>query len=180
MEHQSETELILLARTDKAAFAQLYERSVDKVYTYVYYRTGNQALTEDIVSATFLKALEHIGTFRPKGGGFMAWLLRIARNQAFDHHRKNKRLTVLTEGSEEQADGTTPEFLAIQGEEAEHLHKAVHALPDAQREVILLKYTLELKNKEIAHITGKSETAVSSLLHRAIQTLRKEVSTNGS
>ena len=131
-QNASETELILLARTNKAAFAELYERTIDKVYTYVYYRTGSRALTEDIVSATFLKALERADSFRPKGGGFVAWLLRIARNQLFDDHRKNKRLAPLVESGPEWTDETTPELLAIQGEEVKQLRKMIDSLPEAQ------------------------------------------------
>lgn len=179
LKQKSETELILVARTNRAAFGELYERTVDKVYTYLYYRTKNKALSEDLVSATFLKALENIDRFRPKSGGFTAWLLRIARNLLYDEYRKNNRITQLASGGAETGPGATPEEAVIRCEDKAVLQKMIAALPDLQREAIVLKYTLNLKNKEIASVLGKSETAVSSLLHRAMQALRNEVKTHG-
>ena len=179
LKHKSDTELILLARTNRAAFGELYDRNVDKVYTYLFYRIHNRAQTEDIVSATFLKALENIDRFRPKSGGFTAWLLRIARNLLYDDYRKNNRIIQL--GSEDTQIDTdaTPEETAILSEDAALVQKLVAALPELQKEVIILKFIFDLKNKDIASILGKSETAVSSLLHRAMQSLRTEVNTHG-
>lgn len=171
---KSENDLIVLACTNRMAFGELYQRHVDKVYTYVYYRTGSRAQTEDIVSATFLKALEHLDSFRPKNGGFTAWLLRIARNQLYDDYRKNRR-QILGAPREDEADTTSPEDDVLRSELAAQIRDMVDKLPDTQREIILLKFSLDLKNTEIAQVIGKSETAVSSLLHRAMQTLRTEV-----
>ncbi len=162
------------AQGDRAAFAELYERYMDKVYTYIYYRTGHSSLTEDIVSNTFLKALDHIGKFRPRGGGFPAWILRIARNEMVDVLRREKRQVPL-EDEWPTGNNASPEHQAISREENAELRRKVEQLPPAQKEVIILKFSLGLGNKEIAQIIGKSGTAVSSLQHRALTTLREEV-----
>lgn len=175
-ENQSdrENEIVSKALKEPPAFAELSDCYVDKVYTYVFYRTGNKALTEDIVSSAFLKALNNLNTFRSRNGGFGAWILRIAYNLIVDNYHKNKRLTSWEEnfiaGQE-----VSPEQKVLQDEEEKHLRQIVQKLPVQQREVVILKYSLDFRNQEIAEIIGKSESAVSSLLHRALQNLRKEV-----
>jgi RNA polymerase sigma-70 factor, ECF subfamily len=173
MKLKTESELTSLARSDRLAFAELYERYVDKVYTYVYYRTGNRALTEDIVSDTFLKALDRINDFVPQGGGFGAWLYRMARNQMVDYRRREGRLLPIHESMPDRSD--SPEQQAIRQETGNDLRQLVAELPEEQKEAVILKYSLGLKNREIAGVMDKSETAVSSLLHRALENLREEV-----
>ncbi len=165
--------MISRARRDRAAFAELYERYVDRVYTFAYYRTGNRALAEDAVSETFLKALRGIRDFTPRGGGFGAWLLRIARNQLLDSRRQAGHTAPLDTSLADPA--ASPEQQAISREASSRLRQMVADLPPEQKEAVILKYTLELGNGEIAAVLGKSETAVSSLLHRALQNLRKGV-----
>lgn len=169
----TENELAVSARYDRNAFAELYERYFDKVYTYVFYRSGNQASTEDIVSETFLRALQHIDTFQPRDGGFGAWLLRIARNRMIDHRRQEGQLLPLPETVADQV--TSPEQRVIDAETGEALRRLVAALPPEQNDAVILKYAMGMKNRDIARVMGKSETAISSLLHRALQNLRGEV-----
>ncbi|MGI5838690.1 MAG: RNA polymerase sigma factor [bacterium] len=169
----SDNELAEKARSDRSAFAELYERFFDKVYTYVFYRVGRRAAAEDIVADTFLRALQHIGSFRARGGGFGAWLLRIARNRMIDYGRREKRLLPLSQVVPDTA--ASPEEAAINAETGENLRRLVAALPEEQSEAVILKYAVGLKNREIAKILGKSETAVSSLLHRALGKLREGV-----
>jgi RNA polymerase sigma-70 factor (ECF subfamily) len=171
-----EAELIARARADRSAFASLYELYVDKVYTYALYHSGNASLAEDIVSETFLRAFDHLDSFHARGGGFAAWLFRIARNLAMDTFRRNTRLVPLEEtlaASPEES----PEEKALAEDEHSRLRTLVEILPPAQREVIILKFSVGLSNKDIAAATGRSETAVSSLVYRAMETLRKEAST---
>src|SRR5688572_10170090 len=82
---------------DADAFGELYDRYVDLVYRYVYYRVGSKALAEDLVSETFLRALRRISTFTWQGRDFAAWLITIARNLIADHYKSGKyRLEVAT------------------------------------------------------------------------------------
>jgi RNA polymerase sigma-70 factor (ECF subfamily) len=168
----SDEQLAELSGREPAAFAELYERYVDQVYTYIYYRSNDHSLTEDVVSASFLQALNRVGKFRSRGGGFRAWLLRIAHNQMIDAYRARRKVVALPETLQLEADDG-PEQAAIKQDEAAWLRQLIAQLPDAQREVIILKYSLGMKNQEIAAITGRSPTAVSSLQYRALENLRK-------
>src|ERR1700730_9389270 len=73
-----DSDLVILAHDDQAAFGELYERYVKKIYAYIYYRTGNQHDAEDLTSRVFHRALIHIDSYVERGVPFQAWLYRIA------------------------------------------------------------------------------------------------------
>jgi hypothetical protein len=75
---------------DASAFEALYTKHLRPLYGVVYVRTHHQQTAEDIVSQTFLRALERINTFDPAKGSFGGWLFTIARNLIVDHYRKAK------------------------------------------------------------------------------------------
>src|SRR5204863_6999899 len=75
---------------DAEAFGELYDRYVDLVYRYVYYRVGGQALAEDLTSEAFLRALRRITTFTWQGRDIGAWFITIARNLVAGHFKSGK------------------------------------------------------------------------------------------
>ncbi|HEX6383892.1 MAG TPA: sigma-70 family RNA polymerase sigma factor, partial [Anaerolineae bacterium] len=91
-----ETALIERAKTDKEAFGQVYELYVDRIYNYVYYRTGNVADAEDLTARVFVRAMQHIGRYRDQGVPFSAWLYRIAHNLVANWHRDNSRRKIIS------------------------------------------------------------------------------------
>lgn len=177
MEYQTmpDQQLAVLARRDRQAFAEIYDRYVDRVYSYALYRTGNEADTQDIVSGVFLRALEHIGRFESRGAGLRAWLLRIAHNLIMDNFRRQRKAPPLMDEDSLPDVAASPEEVAELHDSSVKLRHLVQRLPDAQKEVIILKFNQGLSNQEIARVTGRSETAVSSLQYRALQNLRNEV-----
>ena len=86
-----EAALVALAKTDPDAFGELYLRNVDRIYNYIYYRTGNVADAEDLTARTFYRALSNIGRYLDQGVPFIAWLYRIAHNLVANHHRSQSR-----------------------------------------------------------------------------------------
>src|SRR5690606_2206251 len=90
--------LVLRAKTgDAEAFGTLYDRYLDLVYRYVYFRVGSHPLAEDLTSETFLRALRRIADFTWQGRDFGAWLVTIARNLVADHFKSGRyRLEVST------------------------------------------------------------------------------------
>jgi RNA polymerase sigma-70 factor, ECF subfamily len=168
--------LVDRARAEPEAFAALYDQFVDRVYGFAYRRLGSRAEAEDVTSETFLKALSNLDRFRWQAGGFEAWLLRIARNLCLDQLRSRSRMVADSPGAspaEQAATDPGPEQVVVQAESAARLQSLVSQLPEAQREAVLLKYTAGLSNQEVAAVTGRSPTAVSSLLNRATTRLRE-------
>lgn len=174
--HQDETETIQRAKAyDPDALSTLYERYYQGIYRYVYYRVGNSALAEDLTGDIFVKMLHGIHSYSVQGVPFSAWLYRIARNRVIDHMRRQPEkaeLSLEEARVETIASGETSLEQALQRDE---LLKAVQVLTGDQRQVIILKFIDDLDNATIASVLGKTEGAVKSLQHRALDTLRQHI-----
>src|SRR5437899_767046 len=86
----------VVASRDPGAFGELYDRFVERVYRYIYFRTGNHPESEDLTEQVFLKAWEAIARYRWQGRPFLAWLYRLAHNAHIDHVRARRHTTSLT------------------------------------------------------------------------------------
>ncbi|MEZ4511066.1 MAG: sigma-70 family RNA polymerase sigma factor [Chloroflexota bacterium] len=172
-----ENALIEQAKTDKEAFGQLYERYVDRIYSYVYYRTGNSDDAEDLTARIFMRAMNHMPNYRDQGLPFSAWLYRIAHNLVANWHRDNSRrkLIALDDVSQWQLAGEGPEFATQMMEDKETLMLAIRRLPADRQELLSLKFVDRLSNAEIGDIMGRSEGAIKSLYHRTLLSLREEL-----
>jgi RNA polymerase sigma-70 factor (ECF subfamily) len=176
-----ESALIEQAKTDSEAFGILYERYVNRIYKYVYYRTGNVADAEDLTARIFEKAMNHIGTYQDQGVPFSAWLYRIAHNLVANFHRDRSRHTFIALEDVSQLTVTDhgPEFAAQLMEDKEALREAISRLPVERQELLMLKFIERLSNAEIGEIIGRSEGAVKSLYHRTLLSLREEMAGSG-
>lgn len=166
--------LIERARTDPAAFGILYERYVDRIYSYVYYRTGNHADAEDLTAKTFYRAMQHIHHYQERGLPFSAWLYRIAHNLVANWHRdRAKRQMVSLDELHSLTVGEGPERAAERRERTETLLQVIRSLPPERQELLILKFVEHLSNAEIGKIMGRSEGAIKSLYHRTLLSLRE-------
>jgi RNA polymerase sigma-70 factor (ECF subfamily) len=173
-ELQDEARLIEAAKRDRKAFAVLYDRYFDQIYSYCYYHSGRREEAEDLASETFQRALEGLDNFEWRGIPYSAWLYKVASNLMSKRRRRPPwiELPDPIAGSGEN----DPERLWLRREQGDELHKAVQKLPLDQREAVLLKFEGRLKNKEIGVIMSRSEGAVKLLLFRAVHGLRRRLS----
>jgi RNA polymerase sigma-70 factor (ECF subfamily) len=169
--------LVRRAQEDPAAFEPLYERYVDQIYNYIYYRVANVHDAEDLTARTFYQALTHLRRYSSQGVPFSAWLFRIAHNLVANWYRDRSRRTVLSLDS--ITDSSDPLHDITDGvesaEEKQALWQAVRRLPPERQQVLVLKYVDNLSMAEIAVIMGRSEGAVKALLHRTLVALRQEI-----
>jgi len=168
-------QMVEAAQRDRSAFAALYDRHLQAVYSYVYRRIGNHAEAEDVTAQTFQQAFEHVATYEWRGIPFAAWLYRIASNLIVRRGTRAASLTPLDETFDLAADEPDPDHALIRAERAALLRKAIATLPPDQRRALVLKFSRELKNREIADAMGRTEGSVKQLLHRAILSLRARV-----
>jgi RNA polymerase sigma-70 factor (ECF subfamily) len=159
----------MLAKSDRAAFAELYRRYVTPVYRYAYRSLGDAAQAEDATSLTFLKALQAIRTCDEQS--FRAWLFTIAHNAIVDAHRSARRSLPLAAAGSERDTGDSPEGAALAEEQTERLRSLLTLLPADQRELIELRLS-GLNDLEIARVVGRTHGAVRTSQYRAIQRLR--------
>lgn len=172
-----EPALVERAKTDKEAFGQLYEAHVDRIYNYIYYKTGNHADAEDLTARVFVRAWQHIGRFRDQGVPFSAWLYRIAHNLVANWHRDNSRRKMISlddvSGWDVSQDG--PERLTELTDDTEAMLAAIRRLPTDRQDLLILKFVEQLSNAEIGAILGRSEGAMKSLYHRTLLALRDDL-----
>ena len=170
----------LAAAGDSAAFGVLYERFLDPIYRYFYYRTGDRAEAEDLTEQLFLKAWQGVGRFRWQGRPFLAWLYRVAHNLHADHVRARRRAVPLDSTQAHQS--VVDQRAAIQlarTVDADVLMWGIRQLTQDQQQVILLRFADDLDTPQIASILHKHESAVRVLQMRAIQRLRQVLAAQG-
>jgi RNA polymerase sigma-70 factor (ECF subfamily) len=161
---------------DTAAFGDLYERHLDTIYRYVYYRIGRNAEdAEDVSEAVFLKAWRAMADYRMGQTPFVSWLYRIAHNTIIDHYRKSRdgqRLTVALQ-NQRLVHGEThnPETTVSENERFDVVAEAfVRLLPEHQ-EILTLRFINGLSHAEVAQIIQRSEGAARVLQFRALKAL---------
>lgn len=171
-----ESALIERAKTDSEAFGLLYERYYDRIYNYVYYRTGNADDAEDLTARIFERAMNHIGRYEDKGLPFSAWLYRIAHNLVANFHRdrSRRRVIALDDIAQWHVNEEDPEFTTQILEDKDVLLGAIRRLPADRQELLILKFVERLSNAEVGDIMGRSEGAIKSLYHRTLLSLREE------
>ena len=162
---------------DTDAFSFLYERYVNRIYNYIYYRTGNPYEAEDLTSRVFHRALSHINHYNNRGVPFSAWLYRIAHNLVANWHRDNSRRSEVP--LEDQTNlpqrSEHPEHTLVNNQELESLLVVIRRLPAERQQLLILKFVEGMSNAEIAMIMMRSEGAIKSLYHRTLLTLRDEI-----
>jgi RNA polymerase sigma-70 factor (ECF subfamily) len=181
LELSDDVALIGAAKEDSQAFGLLYERYVERVYNYIYYRTGSVYDAEDLTERVFMRALRHIHNYSDRGLPFSAWLYRIAHNLVANWYRDNSRRkeVPLEDSLAMHPRSEHPEQELLRVEERERLMAVLRGIPEDRQQLILLKFVEHLSNAEIATIMGRTEGAIKSLYHRTLLSLRDELDAIG-
>jgi RNA polymerase sigma-70 factor (ECF subfamily) len=173
-DHAEMWSLVKAAQTgDGEAFGKLYDRYVDSVFRFIFYRVNDRALAEDFTSETFLRALRRISAINYQGRDIGAWFMTIARNIVFDHVKSARFRLELT--TAELLDGDesspSPELTVLTKLTNARLLEAVNTLGDEQKECIVLRFLNGLSVAETAAVMGKNDGAIKALQHRAVKRL---------
>jgi len=159
---------------DDAALGELYDRYEARIYGYIYRRTGDQVLAEDLTAQVFLKMLESIRDQKAWRSSFSGWLYRIAHNLVVDTYRRKGRhgAVDLEDVPQTAAESQNPEETVEQTLDAERLRSAIRRLTDEQAEVVSLRFLEGYSIAEVAGMMNRTEGAIKALQYRAVATLR--------
>jgi RNA polymerase sigma factor (sigma-70 family) len=163
---------------DASAGDALVRRYAQPLMRYLQRLTRSNHLAEELHQQTWLSVLDNLEKFdaaSSAGGGFKAWLFRIATNKANDHWRSRGREKVATEGLRLVTDQESPAAgIRLEGtEQQEKLSRAIAQLPENQRQVVLLRYYSNLKFIEIAKMLGCPLNTALGRMHKAVTKLKQ-------
>lgn len=163
------------------AFGVLYERHMNAIYRYIYFRVGDAEQAEDMTEDVFLKAWEALPKYRTREHPFTSWLYRIAHNLVVDYYRRNKTVEEMLDSNlivKEYPD-PLPEEVVVERQNYKELVNAIKQLDDDEQEVIILRFVEGLSHKQVAQIIGKSEGASRVIQHRALAELTFKLNNGG-
>jgi RNA polymerase sigma-70 factor (ECF subfamily) len=180
-EHEQDVEaLVKRAQAgDQAAIGAIYDRLAGRVYRFALFRVRNRADAEDLMQRIFLKMIEALPRYQPRGIPFEAWFFRLARNSVIDHLRTRRALQPLETLATGDRVGPGPEESAELAVEFQRLEAAVRELTPLQQEVIGYRFMASLNAREIGLIIGKREGSVRAIQFRALQRLRRSLGREG-
>ena len=186
MDPDRERALVARSRSDASAFGELYDYYLPRIFGFVVRRVGDRAVAEDVTAATFERALATIrrGDFRNESFG--GWLYRVASNAIVDHVRRGRRTIPLgvraTDVDSDSGMGPEDELgddaaLAAFGAALDRdvVRRALVALPEAHRQLLVLKFFDGLEIDELCAALGCSRPTLAVKLHRALRALRAEI-----
>jgi len=155
---------------------ELFERHAEKLFVYLRHHAPSREDAEDILAETFMAALAEPKFPQLSNTAQVAWLWRVARNKVADAFRKAafRRNVSLEQVSETmyEDEARDPEQMALRQAQAGEIHDLLRALPEAQREILQLRFGYDLHCGEIAAILGKREDTVRTMLSRTMNSLR--------
>jgi RNA polymerase sigma-70 factor, ECF subfamily len=160
---------------DRDAVGFLYARYSDDVHRYVQSIVRDSHEAEDVTQQVFAKLIKVIGKYEQRDVPFFAWILRVARNVAVDHLRRQRSIPVEEVRRSDEGSGDP-----AQGRPLSDLQDALFTLPLDQREVLVLRHLAGLSPTEIAVRTGRSEGSIHGLHHRGRRALRAELTNQGA
>ncbi len=173
MEKSQEKEIVKHIHSgDKQAFGLLYDAYIQDIYRFVYYKTHQKQVAEDLTSEIFTKAFEKISSFRSEKGTIKVWLYQIARNTIIDSYRTKK----MTTNIEDAWDISSPENMEHDVDmkmQSKELQEYLQKLTHDQRDVIIMRLWQDMSYAEIALVMNKSEASCKMNYVRGIQELRK-------
>lgn len=177
---EEHNQLAVRAKTDEAAFTQLYHLYIKEIYGFVFRRVGHRETAEDLVSDIFHKMLAHLPNYNPNKAGFRTWLYRIANTMLIDHYRVHHNpnrpgLVHLDEEREEDAAEPALDH-GPQKEISLAVRQSVATLPPRDRQIVEMRYFEGFSNQEIAEILDLSANHVGVLLYRSLQQLKQRLS----
>lgn len=157
-----------------ADFAKLYDKYIEKIYRFIYWRVQHKETAEDLTSQVFMKALNQIDSYDETKSTFATWIYRIARNTVIDHYRTMKQ-SVDIDDYWSLSDTVDIARDAEVRDKLQEVDQYLSHLSADQREIVLLRVWHGFSYKEIAELIGKTEASCKMVFSRVMTKLRVEI-----
>lgn len=155
-----------------AAFSQLYDRYIKKIYAFVFFKTHHTQTAEDLTSEVFMKALRALNSFKSNAGTFQSWLYQIARNRVIDHYRSDRSRDTIEDAWDIADDGDLAADIDTK-HKLEKVREIINSLDSAKRDILILRLWQDLPYQQIAEITGTTEASCKMTVSRVLKSIRK-------
>ena len=175
---QSEWQEVQLAKQNPAMFRPLYKRYFEAIFRFILSRCGDQVAANDICSQVFLKAMQKLHKYEFKGVPFSAWLYRIASNEVAQHFRNTKKLRVVNVEDANISDFVEDIDFDAFGAYREAMIEVLNDLKPNDLELIEMRFFEKRPFKEIAEITGLTESNAKVKTYRILERLKKKIIKN--
>jgi RNA polymerase sigma-70 factor (ECF subfamily) len=178
MSPDRERELVERSREDGAAFGELYDAYLPRIYAFSYRRVRERSAAEDLTAMTFQRALETVRHSDLRNDSFGGWLYRIATSAVADRTRRGQRPSPVADtdltGQNSQNDLALESFaLAV---DREQLRRALLSVPGEHRGLLVLRYYDDLDNGELCAVMSCDGETLAARLHRALRAVRLAIS----
>ena len=160
---------------DEWAFGMIFDHFHEPVYRYIASRVHRPSDAEDLTQLVFVKVLEALPRYEPRGVPFGGWLFRLARNTVIDHVRTRHDHVDLDAAAVHAGTDAGPDEVSVARQELDEVAVAMATLTDDQRDAIALRFFAGLSAREAAEVMGKQEGTVRGLQFRAIAALRRQL-----
>lgn len=169
-----------LKNRDQVAFEELYDKNINDIYRFIYFKIGKKDEASDLSSLVFLKTWEHIQKNKISDNQTLrALVYKIARNVVVDYYRNRRPESLSLDDENNRIEVVDEEYnleteIGVKGE-YEKLMIKIMELKNEYREILIMRFVNDLSLEEIADITGKKKINIRVLLHRAIKALKEMV-----
>ncbi len=169
-----------LKNKDQVAFEELYDKNINDIYRFIYFKIGKKDEASDLSSLVFLKTWEHIQKNKISDHQTLrALIYKIARNVVVDYYRNRRPESLSLDDENNRIEVVDEEYdlemeIGVKGE-YERLMVKVMELKNEYREILIMRFVNDLSLDEISNITGKKKINIRVLLHRAIKALKEMI-----
>ena len=157
-------------------FSKIYDRYIEKIYRFIFFKVNSQEIAQDLTSETFLKTWETYKNGNQEIENIQAYLYKTARNLVIDFYREKEKVQIVSADNAFIADpAPNLEEKARLSSDIEQIRQVLTNLKDDYQNVIIWYYLDDLPISEVAKLLDRSEEATRVLLHRALNSLRQKI-----
>lgn len=163
------------SHSGKLTFEQVYEQYYEKVFNFVYMRLLHREDAEDVTEDTFLKAMNSFGGYDPAKASYITWLCTIARNTMIDHVRKAHSDKVVPFDESFDRGAMDKELESLTDDTQKRVAEIFTHLKQEERELLAMRYNMEMDYKQIAEIIGIEPKAAAKRVERLLKKCREHL-----